>query len=92
MYASLSCVGRLYILFPMIKGTRLVWHVACVGGKREVCTGFWSGNVKERGRFQDLGVDGRSVLKWVVKQSDGRLWTELNWLKVGTSGECLWTR
>jgi len=72
----------------MIKGTRWVWHV---WGKREVCTGFWSGNVKVRGRTQDLVVDGRSVLKWVVKQSDGRLWTELMWLKVGTSGESLMT-
>jgi hypothetical protein len=66
--------------------------VACVGVKREVCAGFWSGNVKERGRFEDLVVDGRSVLKWDVKQLDGRSWTELVWLKVGTSGERLWTR
>jgi hypothetical protein len=36
IYATLSCVGRLYILFPMIKGTRLVWHAAYMGEKRSV--------------------------------------------------------
>ena len=36
-------------------------------GGEEKCKVFWLGNVRERGHFQDLVVDGRSVLKWVCK-------------------------
>jgi len=37
---------------------RWVGHVI-VGEKREVCTGFWWGNVREIGHLQDLGIDGK---------------------------------
>jgi len=29
----------------------------------EVLTGFWWGNLRERGHFEDLGIDGRVILK-----------------------------
>jgi hypothetical protein len=61
------------------------------GGRREVHTEFWWRNVKERDCFGELGVDGRSVLKWVINKLEGRLWTGLIRLKLGTSGEPLWT-
>jgi hypothetical protein len=59
--------------------------------KREVHTEFWWGNLKERDCFEGLVVDGRSVLKSVIKETGGRLWTGLIWLNIGTSGEPLWT-
>jgi hypothetical protein len=31
--------------------------------KRTVDTGFWWGNPRERDHFEDLGVDGRVILK-----------------------------
>jgi hypothetical protein len=34
-----------------------------VWGTGEVHTGFWWGDLRERDHFEDLGVDGRIILK-----------------------------
>jgi hypothetical protein len=31
--------------------------------KREVYTGFWWGNLRERDHLEDLGIDGRIILE-----------------------------
>jgi hypothetical protein len=39
---------------------------ACsVWGRGEVQTGFWWGDLRIRDRLEDLGVDGRIMLKWI---------------------------
>jgi hypothetical protein len=40
-------------------------------GKREVYTGFWSGDLREGDYLGDPGVDGRIILKWIFKKRDG---------------------
>jgi len=35
--------------------------------------GFWLGNLKERENFEDLGLDGRIIIKWVFKKWHGGL-------------------
>jgi hypothetical protein len=40
-------------------------------GRGELHTGFWWGDLREKDRVKDLGVDGRSILKWVLKKWDG---------------------
>jgi len=38
----------------------------------EVHTGFWSGDLMERDHLEDLGIDGRIVLKWIFKNWIGK--------------------
>jgi hypothetical protein len=48
------------------------------GGKREVHTGFWWGDLKKGDHLGDPGVDGRIILKWIFKTWDGDMgWIEL---------------
>jgi len=37
----------------------------------EVHTGFWRGNLRERERLEDPGVDGRIILRWIFRKYDG---------------------
>jgi hypothetical protein len=38
---------------------------------------------------EDVDVDGRIILKWILEKYDGVLCTGLIWLRIGTSGELL---
>jgi hypothetical protein len=50
---------------------------ACgIWGRNEMHTGFWWVNLKERDNFQDLGVDGSMILKWVMNKI---LWESVDW-------------
>jgi hypothetical protein len=48
------------------------------GGKREVHTGFWWGDLREGDHLVDPGVVGRIILKQIFKKLDGGMnWIEL---------------
>jgi len=42
--------------------------------------------------MQDLGVDGRVILKWIFKKWNGEARTGLLWLRIGTNGGHVWIR
>jgi hypothetical protein len=41
-------------------------------GERTGATGFWWGNVMERGHLEDIGLGGRIILKRIFMRSGGR--------------------
>jgi len=54
----------------------------------EICTGFCWVNMKEGEHLDGLGVDGRNILKCILKQNR-RARTELMWHNIGTTGRLL---
>jgi len=63
-----------------------------VWGGRELYTGCWWGNLRERNNLEDPGVNERIILRWVFRNWDVRAWTGSSWLRVGTGGGHLWMR
>jgi hypothetical protein len=40
----------------------------------------------EKAHLENVGVDGKIILKCIFKKLDGEWWTGLIWLRVNTSG------
>jgi hypothetical protein len=59
-----------------------------IWGIGEVHIGFWWGNLREDDHLEDLGIDGRLILKWVFKKWMG-VWTGLIWLRIGAGGRLM---
>jgi hypothetical protein len=43
------------------------------------------GKPKGRDHLEDVGVDCKIILEWILGKYDGRLWTGFIWLRMGTS-------
>ena len=54
-------------------GRNGMWHV----WEQEVPTRFRWRNLKERECLEDLGMDGKMILKWILKKETWRVWTVL---------------
>jgi len=67
-------------LGDQIKRMRWVWYVTCEGDKRDTKRFLWGG-LKERVHSEDLRVDIRILLKWIIKRLDLEAWFGLIWLK-----------
>ena len=43
----------------------------CHGWETDVHKGFWWGDLRERDHLEDIGIDGRMILKCTFKKWDG---------------------
>jgi hypothetical protein len=62
---------------------RLVEYIA-LWGRRGVYR-VLAGKPEGKNHFEDLGVDGRIILRWILRKFEGA-WTGLIWLRIGTGG------
>jgi len=47
-----------------------------------VHTELWWGDLMERDHLEDLGIDGRVLLNWIVQKCDKEAWTALIWRRI----------
>ena len=59
------------------------------GGKEKCIQGFGADTMYERGNLEDLGMNERVLLKYILKKYDWKAWTGLIWFKIGTCGRYL---
>jgi len=50
---------------------------------------YWWENLKERTHLGYLGVDGITILKWILKKSVGKAQTGFIWMAIWTGGGVL---
>ena len=62
---------------------RHVWR------KEEVCTRFGWGNLRERDHWENQELDGRIILRWILRKWEGVVETGWSWLRIGQgAGAC----
>jgi hypothetical protein len=55
-------------------------------GDSRVAYRVLAGNIRERDRLEDLGLDGKIILKCIFNNWDEKTCTGLFWLRIGTRG------
>jgi hypothetical protein len=61
--ASLFELLTKYYSDDQIQKNEIVGECGTYSRKGEMCTGFWWGNRRERNHLEDLGVEGKIILK-----------------------------
>ena len=92
--AGKNCIMRSYMicthpktLTTVIKLSRIRWAgpLVCVWRRWEKHAGFWLENLKARKRLEDIDIDERIILKWILKLS-----IDMDWIySTGNRNKCL---
>jgi hypothetical protein len=48
-------------------------------------TKLWLENLKGGDHSEELGIDGKIILEWILEKQSGKVWTGCIWLRIGTS-------
>jgi hypothetical protein len=65
-------------IFQVIKSNMRWVRLVALWGRVEVHTGFWLGNLRVRNHLEDPGIDGRIILRWIMRNGDGGMdWIDL---------------
>ena len=68
------------------EGCQTSSHCTIVDRNLERCTRFWWGNLRERDHWGDQDVDGRIMLRWILRKWEGVVGTVWSWFRIGTGG------
>jgi hypothetical protein len=61
--------------------------VPCVWrGRGEKGIGDFNGKTWRKEELEDLGVDGKIILPWIIRVCNGNVWIGFIWLTIETSG------
>jgi hypothetical protein len=52
----------------------------------EVCTGFWWRGLREKDHWRDRDVDGRIILRWIIRKWEGVVGIGWSSLRIRTDG------
>jgi hypothetical protein len=60
----------------------------CLTGMRKARGVYmvWWKNLRESDHLEDPVIDGRIILRWILRKWDVGVWTELSWLRVERAG------
>jgi len=47
------------------------------------------GRAKGRDHSEDLDIDEKIIIEWLLNKHGGKVWTGRFWLRIGTSGRLL---
>jgi hypothetical protein len=64
-----------------------VGRACSTNGEEEKCIEDIGGKARRKETTEkNQGVDGWTILKWILERQDGMVWIGLIWLKIGTNG------
>jgi hypothetical protein len=78
-------------IIRVIKLRRMRWagHVSTHGWDEKCIQNLGQKTWKDC--TEDLHVNERTTLQWILGKQDGKVWTGFIWLRIGTIGRLLWT-